>query len=220
MIEWLLQQVESLGSWAYLIVFLVTTLESSAFLGLLAPGETVVLFAGFLAEREILSLRVLFPLVCVGAILGDTIGYEIGRHLGRPWLLRHGRRVGVRPAHLRRAEAFFQKHGPKAVFFGRWMGFARALVPFIAGSTQMRYRVFFKYNAMAALSWGVVTLLIGFFAGASWRVVEKWIGRGGLIIGLLGFVIVLGILWFRRKRKRPGPDDEDESGADSEPPGK
>jgi undecaprenyl-diphosphatase len=203
MLDWLLQQVESLGPWSYAIVLVITTLESSAFLGLIAPGESVVLFAGFLAERGILSLRVLVPLVALGAVLGDSIGYEIGRHLGRPWLLNHGHRFGMRPRHLERAEHFFDRHGPKAVFFGRWVGFARALVPFLAGSSRMRYRTFLLYNVLAAASWGVVTLLIGYFAGASWRVVEKWIGRGGLAVGVLGAAIVIGvILWRRRKHAR------------------
>ena len=206
MLEKLLHLVAGLGPWAYLFVFVVAAAESAAFLGLLAPGETVTLFAGFLAEREILDLRVLMPLVAIAATLGDTIGYEVGRRLGRPWLLKHGRRVGVKPKHLERAQAFFEKHGPKAVFFGRWVGFARALVPFIAGSSHMRYRTFLLYNAMAAVSWAVVTLLLGYFAGASWRVVEKWIGRGGLIIGLLGLILVLGFLFFRKRRP---PDDEE-----------
>jgi undecaprenyl-diphosphatase len=205
MLDKLLHLVEGLGPWAYLIVFVIAAAESAAFLGLLAPGESVTLFAGFLAERGILDLRFLMPLVAVAATLGDSIGYEVGRRLGRPWLLKHGRRVGVKPQHLERAQAFFEKHGPKAVFFGRWVGFARALVPFIAGSTHMRYRTFLLYNAMAAVSWAVVTLLLGFFAGASWRIVEKWIGRGGLIIGLLGAVLVLGFLFFRKRR----PDGED-----------
>ncbi len=207
MLDKLLHLVEGLGPWAYLIVFAIAAAESAAFLGLLAPGETITLFAGFLAEREILDLRYLMPLVAVAATLGDTIGYEVGRRLGRPWLLKHGRRVGVKPKHLERAQAFFEKHGPKAVFFGRWVGFARALVPFIAGSTHMRYRTFLLYNAMAAVSWAVVTLLLGYFAGASWRVVERWIGRGGLIIGLLGAVLVLGFL-FLRKRRPEEPENE------------
>ena len=206
MLEKLLHLVSGLGPWAYLIVFLIAAAESAAFLGLVAPGESITLFAGFLAEREILDLRILIPLVAVAATLGDTIGYEVGRRLGRPWLLKHGRRVGVKPKHLDRAQAFFEKHGPKAVFFGRWVGFARALVPFVAGSTHMRYRTFLLYNAMAAVSWSVVTLLLGYFAGASWRVVEKWIGRGGLIIGLLGAVLVLGFLFFRKRRPLEGSD--------------
>jgi undecaprenyl-diphosphatase len=205
MIDWLLHQVTSIGSWAYLIVFLIAAAESAAFLGLLAPGETVVLFAGFLAERGVLKLEVLMPLIAVAATLGDSIGYEVGRRLGRPWLLKHGRHIGVKPTHLERAQAFFQKHGPKAVFFGRWMGFARALVPFIAGSTHMRYRVFLLYNAMAAVSWAIGTLLIGYFAGASWRVVERWIGRGGLIIAVLGAVLLIAVLWWRRKKE---PNEE------------
>ena len=155
LLEKLLHLVAELGPWAYLIVFGIAAAESAAFLGLLAPGETVTLFAGFLAERDILDLRALIPIVAVAATLGDTIGYEVGRRLGRPWLLKHGRRVGVKPQHLERAQAFFEKHGPKAVFFGRWVGFARARVPFIAGSTHMRYRTFLKYNAMAAISFWI-----------------------------------------------------------------
>jgi undecaprenyl-diphosphatase len=214
MLEKLLHFVAGIGAWSYLIVFLIAAAESAAFLGLLAPGESMVLFAGFLAEREILDLRVLMPLIAVAATLGDTIGYEVGRRLGRPWLLKHGRRVGVKPQHLERAQAFFMKHGPKAVFFGRWVGFARALVPFIAGSTHMRYRTFLLYNAMAAVSWAIATLLLGYFAGASWRVVERWIGRGGLIIGLLGVILVLALL-FLRKRRPDGPEEPPAEGTNS-----
>jgi undecaprenyl-diphosphatase len=79
------------------------------------------------------------------------------------------------------------------------VGFARALVPFIAGSTRMKYRTFLLYNAMAAISWGVGTTLLGYFAGASWKVVEKWIGRGGMIIGLAGILIVIGVIVWRRR---------------------
>lgn len=215
MLEKLLHFVAGIGPWSYLIVFLIAAAESAAFLGLLAPGESVTLFAGFLAERGILDLRILMPMVAVAATLGDTIGYEVGRRLGRPWLLKHGRRVGVKPQHLERAQAFFQKHGPKAVFFGRWVGFARALVPFIAGSSHMRYRTFLLYNAMAAVSWAIVTLLLGYFAGASWRVVEKWIGRGGLLIGLLGVIVVLAFLFLRKRRpvdpEEPAPEQTDSS---------
>ncbi len=206
MLEWLLHQVESLGPWAYLIIFLIASAESAAFLGLLAPGETVVLFAGFLAEQDVLSLKFLMPVVAIGATLGDTIGYEVGRHFGREWLLHHGRHLGVKEKHVDKARAFFLKHGPKAVFFGRWVGFARALVPFIAGSTRMKYPVFLLYNAMAAISWSIGTLLIGYSAGASWRAAEKWIGRGGLIIGVAGLAVILGIVWWRRKKAREEPD--------------
>lgn len=204
MLDWLLHSVEGLGPWAYLIIFVIATAESAAFLGLLAPGESIVLFAGFLAEQDVLSLKILIPVVVIGATLGDSIGYEVGRHFGRAWLLRHGRHLGVTEQHVDRAHAFFEKHGPKAVFFGRWVGFARALVPFIVGSSRMKYRTFLLYNAMAAISWGVGTLLIGYFAGASWRAVEKWIGRGGLIIGVLVVLIVGGVVWWRRRKEVRG----------------
>ncbi len=119
--------VGRLGHWGYLIIFLVAALECSAFLGLIVPGEGLVLVSGFFAALGLLDLGDVIVIIAAGAILGDRIGYELGRHLGRSWLLRYGRWVGLRQAHVDRVEAFFERHGGKAIFIGRFIGFLRAL---------------------------------------------------------------------------------------------
>src|SRR5919109_1208584 len=93
MLDALVTRVSGLGSWGYLVLFLGVTAECAAFLGVLVPGETLVVFGGVLAASGSLDLRVLLGVVCLGAILGDSLGYALGRRLGRPWLLRYGRWV-------------------------------------------------------------------------------------------------------------------------------
>ncbi|HZR46298.1 MAG TPA: DedA family protein [Candidatus Manganitrophaceae bacterium] len=201
MIERLAGFIERVGHWGYLIVFLGATLEASAFLGIVVPGESLVLIGGFLANQGVLDLGDLIVLVALGAVLGDSIGYELGRYLGRSWLLRYGRWAGLRPEHLDRVDQVFERHGGKSVFFGRFIGFLRALVPFIAGASRMRYRQFLFYNALGGILWSITFVLLGYFLGASWQVAEKWVGRAGGIGGAVFLLLIF--LWFRRRRKHP-----------------
>jgi undecaprenyl-diphosphatase len=139
--------------------------------------------------------------VAIGAIVGDNVGYQLGLRLGREWLLRHGARAGITPARLQRAEAFFTRHGPKAVFLGRFVGFARALVPFVAGASRMPYRRFLISDALGAVLWTVGFVLLGYGLGASWRVAEQWIGRSSML--LAGIIAIAGlVLWLRRRRRQ------------------
>lgn len=193
MLEYLTDLITRLGQWSYLLIFAVATAESAAFLGLLVPGESVVLIAGFLAGQGVLDLDALIVTVTLGATLADNLGYELGRRLGRPWAARHGTRFGLDDERLRKADAFFGRHGGKAVFLGRFVGFARALVPFIAGSTRMRYAGFLLYNALGASLWTMTVVLLGYFVG---RLAERWIGKASAVLaaGLL-MVLVLAWLW-------------------------
>jgi undecaprenyl-diphosphatase len=197
MLDYLINLVSRLGHWGYLIIFLGAMLESAAFLGVIVPGESLVLVAGFFAAQGLLDLDGLIVVVAIGATLGDSIGYELGRRLGRPGLLRYGGRFGLHKARLDRAEAFFARHGGKSVFLGRFVGFARALVPFLAGSSRMPYRQFLPYNAMGAILWSIAVVLLGYFLGASWGVAERWIGRASAIIGGV-LVVILGLAWLWR----------------------
>jgi membrane protein DedA with SNARE-associated domain/membrane-associated phospholipid phosphatase len=196
MLQYLITLVERLGQGAYLIVFLVALLESAAFLGLLIPGESLVLVAGFLAAQGFLDLDLLIITVAMGAAIGDSIGYEMGRRMGRPALVRYGSRFGLNEARVQSADAFFARHGSKAVFLGRFVGFARALVPFLAGSSRMPYRAFLPYNFLGAVLWATAIALLGYFLGVSWQQAERWIGRGSAIFGgLLVFALLMVWLW-------------------------
>ena len=196
MLAYILDLVARLGHWSYLVIFLAAALESAAFLGLLIPGESIMLASGFFAHQGLLELDAVIVVGIIGAILGDNIGYQLGSHLGREWLLRHGTRFGLKPKRLDKAEAFFARHGAKAVFFGRFVGFARALVPFLAGASRMRYRQFIVYNAIGAVLWTLACVLLGYFLGASWRVAEQWISRTGLVIGVLLAAAAVGMFAF------------------------
>lgn len=200
MLSYLYDLLFRLGNWAYFVLFVVATLESAAFLGLLVPGESIVLAAGFLAAHGWFDVDVLILAVFAGAVLGDNIGYELGRHFGRPWLTRHGHRFGVRLAQLARVDAFFERHGGKAVLLGRMIGFARALVPFVAGSSRLPYGRFFVYNALGAAIWSTITVLLGYFLGESWHIAERWMGRASAVAGAALLAAILFVWLWRRRR--------------------
>ena len=193
--------IAGLGSWGYVVIFLGAALECSAFLGVFVPGDGLVLMAGFFAHRDVLDLKLVIPAVVAGGLIGDSAGYALGRHLGDPWLRKHGGKFGLTKKRLDRAEKFFKKHAGKAVLLGRSISLAAAPVPFMAGASRMPYPAFLAHDAAGVVIWGVGFSLLGYGLGASWKVAEKWIGRGSLI---LAGALVLGFLawkWWRHRRE-------------------
>ena len=196
MLDHLINFVGHLGHWGYLVIFIVVALECQALLGFIMPGESLVLVGGFFAEQGLLDLGVLIPVISLAAILGDSIGYELGRHLGRGWLLKHGGRFGLRQEHMDRVDGFFVRHGGKAVFGSHFLHLLRALMPFVAGARRVRYLKFLLFNAAGCIVWATVFASLGYLAGETWRVAAKWIGRASEIIGgALLLAIALGWLW-------------------------
>lgn len=199
MVDYLVGLVGRMGQWGYLVIFAGALLESAAMIGVFVPGEALVLAAGFFAAQGALDLDALIVAVAIGAVLGDSLGYELGRRWGRDALVRYGSRVGVTNARLERVDAFFTRRGGSSVFLGRFVGFARALVPFLAGSSRMPYARFLAYNVAGAVLWSIAIVLLGYFVGASWHAVEAWIGRiTAMLIALLG----LGVLFRYRHKLR------------------
>jgi membrane protein DedA with SNARE-associated domain len=205
-IEHVINWVNGIGPWAYLAIFVVVSLESAAFLGFFLPSEALVFFGGFLASpagHGVLDLKFLIPLVAVAAVLGDSVGYELGRLLKKEWFLRYGRWASLREPQWQRLEDFFQRHGGKTVFFARFSAFFRILVPFFAGAARLRYLHFLKWNIAGGVVWATGSVLIGYFAGKSWELVEHWIGRGALIIAAAVIVVLLAIRYGRQTKRKP-----------------
>jgi membrane-associated protein len=173
--------------------------ESAFFLGFVLPGETSVLLGGFLASTGRFSVLPLAVVVVGCAIVGDTVGYEVGRRFA-PWLLR-SRLLRSRRHRMEGARAFLDGRGASAVFLGRFTAFLRAVVPALAGLSRMRYRRFLAYNAAGGLTWGVSVVLLGYFAGSSYQRVEQWLGRSGAVVVLV-FVVVVLVVWHRTRSRR------------------
>ena len=167
------------------------------------PGETIVILAGVLVSFGVLQLPETMTVAVAGAIVGDNVGYHLGRHLGRPWLEKHGHRIGMRHSTLERIDTLFARHGGKAVLIGRFIGFLRAMAPFVAGASRMPYRTFVPYNAVGAAAWGIFFVLLGYFLGASWTVAERWLGRVGLVAGTIALVAT--IIWLKRAKRGGRP---------------
>jgi undecaprenyl-diphosphatase len=177
------------GGSAYLIIGVLAALEASAFVGLFVPGEVGVLAGGYIAYQGRASLIPMMIVATAGAIIGDSIGYEIGRHLGASIRRsRFGAKVGEE--RWAKAENYLAVKGGRAVFFGRFIGLLRALVPALAGVSKMRYRKFLFWNALGALIWAPTLVGLGYLAGSSYKRVEHYAGRAGLV--LLALAVMIG----------------------------
>jgi membrane protein DedA with SNARE-associated domain len=183
---------------AYAIICLLTFGEAALFVGFVLPGETAVLLGGFLASQGHLHIVTLIILVVISAVVGDTVGYEVGRLLG-PRILR----LGVLERHQERLETAqdrLRRRGGPAVFLARWTAFFRAVMPGIAGVSRMRYRTFLLWNALGGLAWGITYSLVGYFAGASYAKVASTIGKGAAVV--VAVLVVAGLVWWRIHRHR------------------
>ena len=188
------------GPWVYLVIGLAAFLESAAFVGLLVPGETVVLLGGVAAALGRADLVGVVAVAAVGAVAGDQVGYVLGRAFGPA--LRRGRlqrRLGER--RWARAEELVARRGGPAVFVGRWIGVLRAVVPAAAGAVGVPRTVFAVWNTVGGVSWSVVVVGVGFLAGSAWPAVQHDLGIGAVI--LTAALAVVGGVALLVHRRRP-----------------
>jgi membrane protein DedA with SNARE-associated domain len=182
----------------YGLVSLIVFAEDALFVGFVLPGETAAVLGGVAAKLGHVSLGGILVAVIAAAIVGDTVGYEVGRHLG-PRILAW-RFLDSRRAKLDRARDLLARRGGAAVFFGRWTAFLRAVTPALAGTVGMPYRQFVVFNAAGGILWGTVVVLAGYAAGASYAKVERALGRGTALAVLA--VVVVGLLVWQVRRHR------------------
>jgi membrane-associated protein len=160
----------SLGAWTYLVVPALGFLETGAFVRLLVPGETAVLVGGLVAERGAVALVPLTSPPKAPSQTSPMVSFLIGRRLGRPFLERHGRRLGIGEAQLLRVERFFSRFGGRAVFFARFVGVLRALTPFLAGASGYPLRRFVPFSVAGTFVWATTFSLIGFLFSGTFAV--------------------------------------------------
>jgi membrane protein DedA with SNARE-associated domain len=190
-----------LTHWGYSIIILMTFLETSAFLGLLVPGESVVVIAGLLASRGILELGDVIWTTTLGATMGDTVGYFIGHRFGEGFFLTYGHYFFFKREYLDEAKGFFDKHGGKTVFLGRFMSWLRSFAPVVAGISRMPYSKFLLFNVAGGAAWATIFSLLGFFIGNSWGIIKVYLGRIGVFAFICGVVIIYFSFFFTKKRR-------------------
>lgn len=187
------------GPTAYLLVGFLAFAEAALMVGFFIPGETAVVIGGVLAGFHSVNLGVMIAVVVVCAIAGDSVGFEVGKHSG-PWLLE--RRPLKGNAGVRRTIGMLEHYGGPAVFFGRFVAFARAIIPGLAGMSGLRYRVFLFFNAIGGLVWGVGYTLLGFIVGLSFQRILTQVGMWSLVV--VGAVLVgaIAVRWALKRRER------------------
>jgi undecaprenyl-diphosphatase len=197
---------ERLGKLTYLLVGGLAFLETGAFIGLVAPGETAVLLGGVVAGQGEIDVVTLIAIVWACAVAGDLTSFALGHKLGRAWLERHGERVKITPERLEKVEAFFDRHGGKAILVGRFVGLVRSIAPFLAGSARMPLRRFVPYDVIGAGLWGSTFVLLGYLFWHSLHQVLELAKRGALALTTV-IVLVAGIVVAARWLREPGNRD-------------
>ena len=187
--------------WVYVIVTTVVFAEDALFVGFVLPGETAAVLGGVIASRGHAQLAVVIVLVVAAAIAGDTVGYELGRHLGTRVL--RARIFDKRRKSLEDAETFLRRRGASAVFLGRFVAFFRAVMPALAGTSHMSYRRFVAFNAAGGLVWGIGFVMLGYAAGDSYKTVERSVGGIAVVVVVSVVLLVLVFRLVQSRRKAP-----------------
>ncbi|QIM22712.1 DedA family protein [Phycicoccus sp. HDW14] len=198
MLSSLLEQILGQPAWVvYVVVGTLVFVEDALFVGFVVPGETAAILGGVTAALGHTSLTWVAVIVVATAIIGDSVGYEVGRHLGP-------RLVELRPLRKARprveaAQAFLVRRGAASVFLARWTAFLRAVVPALAGSSRLPYPTFLLWNSIGGLAWGLTCVVGGYLAGRSYQRLESWLGTGALVV--VGVVLLVAVgLHLRRRR--------------------
>ncbi len=180
--------------WAYFLVFVIAIMETTLGLGLFVPGSSFILVAGAFSAKGYFKIYPLIILAILGAIIGDNINYFLGKRYGREWT-----KNGIwflKKKHFVKAEKFFQKHGGKSVFLGRFIPTIKEIVPFVAGTLKMKKNTFFFWNVLGAIGWGLEWSLAGYFFGQSLEITKLWLVRISIVLGVI-FTIHLIYLFYK-----------------------
>src|SRR6476659_7634583 len=195
--EWLSPEylMHLIATYGYVAIAVIIGLES---MGLPLPGESALVIAALYASRHNQSIAGVVAAAATGAILGDNIGYWIGREFGYRLLLRYGGYIGLTTGKIKLGQYLFLRHGGKVVFFGRFVAILRILAAFLAGANQMEWRRFLIANATGGIVWACIFGLGAYIFGSALMQVTVPLGAGLVIIAA---IIVIGAVWFVRRHE-------------------
>jgi membrane protein DedA with SNARE-associated domain len=169
-------------------------------MGLPSPGETALVLAAILASQGKLNIELVILIGVASAIVGDNVGFLLGRRFGRRAFMSPGPFLHNRIRAIRYGDGFFKRHGPKAVFLGRWIALVRFATAWLAGINRMPFRLFFFWNALGGISWGITYGLVGYFGGKAAAHFLAQAGIAGLVVMVL--TAVGGWIFLKRRERR------------------
>jgi membrane-associated protein len=206
----LVERLLGVPGWLVLIIVgVVVFAEDALFVGFVLPGETVAILGGVAAKLGHVPLAGVLAVTIVAAIVGDSVGYEVGRKLG-PRML-NVKLLRERRHRIEQAQDFLARRGGSAVFLGRGIALFRALMPALAGSARMPYGKFLAWNAVGGIVWGVAVVLLGYLAGASYKSIEGRFGTTAAFV-IAGLVVVGLCVWAVRRHLAGRREDRAEAG--------
>jgi membrane-associated protein len=188
------------GAWLYVIAAALAFGEAALFLGMVLPGETALLVAGYFCHERVLRLSIMIPLAIVAAIAGDSVGFEFGRKYG-PAFRRSRFGAWVGEDRWTTVDRFLHRHGGKSVLLARMTALLRALVPSMAGMSGMHYPTFLMWNAAGGIVWGGGCILLGWAFASALHRVEQYLTWAPIVILVLGIAVVAAVQ-VRRRRQR------------------
>ncbi|MEO8342762.1 MAG: DedA family protein [Gallionella sp.] len=194
----LLALTQQYGVWVYAILFLIIYSETGLVIAPFLPGDSLLFVAGALCGMGALQLEWLMPLLILAAFSGDNTNYWVGRLVGMRLLNRVNARI-IRPAHLAKARAFYEKHGGKTVLLARFLPIIRTFVPFVAGISMMRYRLFVLFSALGSVAW-ISSLTVAGFLFGNIPVVKNNLTL--IIIGIMVITLLPALIEFIRQRNK------------------
>lgn len=203
------QNLISKGGYAF--VFLVVFAESGLLIGFFLPGDSLLFTAGMVASGALLevlpkvhmNIWILLPGIFVAAVVGDQVGYLFGRKVGPSLFSREDSRI-FKQSHVDKAQAFFDKHGPKAIVLARFVPIVRTFTPIVAGVAHMHYSTFVRFNVLGGLLWGVGITSLGYFLGSVPFVKNNY--EIAILVIIFVSLMPIAIELIRSRRERAGSD--------------
>ena len=204
--EYLAQVIAQFGAWTLVFLFLIIFMETGLVVTPFLPGDSLIFAAGAFAARGALNIWALFAVLIAAAILGDTVNYWIGHKIGARAY--RGEVRWVKKDYMERTHAFFEKHGGKTIFLARFVPIVRTFAPFVAGSSQMSYGFFIRWNLIGGVTWVAIFLALGYFFGNIPFVQRhfEWVIVAIVLISVLPAVFE-GIKARREMRQKPAAEE-------------
>jgi membrane protein DedA with SNARE-associated domain len=194
-----------LSQWGYTGVFLLMTLEGAT---LPVPSEIILPVTGFLVYNRTLDFWPAVAVASLGGLLGTMIDFSIGYYLGRPAVLRYGRKIRLSERHLMIAEGWFARHGSTAVLLARFVPLLRTLIAFPAGVAKMKIGRFLAFSTVGIVIWDIILIYLGVLAGQNYGTIVNTLDATLPLVGYaaLGGVVLALLFLARKSRRRNDPD--------------